>query len=62
MKLLNIKEASEFLRISEITLYKYVSKRSVPFIKVGRKVLFNLEDLEKWVENKRVKPISGWVS
>lgn len=39
------------------TLYKASANNEVPVVKFGRKLLFNADDLTKWVENKRTKTI-----
>lgn len=55
--LLSVKESSIYLNLAKITVYKFVSSRQIPFIKVGRRVLFRKQDLDKWLEQKSVKPI-----
>lgn len=55
---LNLEEAAEMLNLSKSSLYKLCAVRKIPFYKPGRKNLFKLEELEQWVEDNRVKPIS----
>jgi len=55
-RLMNIKEASEFLRIAPKTLYGLVSQRRCPFRKAGRRLLFLESELIEWTrpaERKR---------
>jgi excisionase family DNA binding protein len=54
-KLLTIDEASEYLGISKLTLYGWVSARKVGFIKVGRLVKFKQEHLDRWIDQHTVK-------
>jgi excisionase family DNA binding protein len=54
-KLLTMVEASEYLGVSKLTLYGWVSARKVSFIKVGRLVRFKQEHLDKWIEQQTVK-------
>jgi excisionase family DNA binding protein len=54
-KLLTIIEASEYLGVSKLTLYGWVSARKVSFIKVGRLVKFKQEHLDKWIDQHTVK-------
>ena len=54
-KLLTMDEASEYLGISKLTLYGWVSARKLGFVKVGRLVKFRQQDLEKWIEQHTVK-------
>ena len=54
-KLLTIDEASEYLGISKLTLYGWVSARKLNFIKVGRLVKFKREHLDSWIDQHTVK-------
>lgn len=54
-KLLTMDEASEYLGISKLTLYGWVSSRKLGFVKVGRLVKFRQEHLDKWIEEHTVK-------
>ncbi len=54
-KLLTMVEASEYLGVSKLTLYGWVSARKVSFIKVGRLVKFKQEHLDKWIDQHTVK-------
>ena len=50
-KLLTINETAKALRISVHTLRAWTLHRKIPFVRVGRKVLFRALDLEKLVED-----------
>ena len=54
-KLLTIGEASEYLGISKLTLYGWVSARKLGFVKVGRLVKFKQEHLDRWIDQHTVK-------
>ena len=54
-KLLTIDEASEYLGISKLTLYGWVSARKLGFIKVGRLVKFKQEHLDTWIDQHTIK-------
>ena len=45
---LNINQAARFLGLRRGTVYNMVSRRAIPFHKVGRRVLFKKEELEAW--------------
>ena len=45
---LNINQAARFLGLRRGTVYNMVSRRAIPFHKVGRRVLFTKEELEAW--------------
>lgn len=49
------KEAAEFLGVSRLTLYSWVSQRKIPFVKVGRLTKFRREDLTTWLERRRTE-------
>ncbi len=42
----NIKEVSEYTSLSVKTLYEWASKGRIPSIKYGRRVLFDLYDID----------------
>jgi excisionase family DNA binding protein len=47
---LSLSEAAQFLGISESSLYKLTSSRSIPFYKPnGKLVVFSRKDLESWL-------------
>jgi len=52
--LLTTREASEFLRVSRSTLYRYCERGALPHIKKNFGLRFRKEDLEKWLgQDKR---------
>ena len=54
-KLLTMDEASEYLGISKLTLYGWVSARKLGFVKVGRLVKFKQEHLDRWIDQHTFK-------
>ncbi len=55
-KLIGVQEAALLLALSPHTIRSWVSQGRIPFLKVGRRCLFSLSDLEGWIEAHRVKP------
>jgi excisionase family DNA binding protein len=51
---LSKKEAVQFLKVSPVTIHNLMKDGKIPFIKNGRKVLFELQDLENYLESKRI--------
>jgi excisionase family DNA binding protein len=49
-RLMNVKEAAEFLRVAPKTLYGFVSQRRIPYRKAGRRLLFLESDLISWTQ------------
>lgn len=55
-KLLTIKEVAERIGVVPKTIYKWISKGKIVFIKLpGGDVRFKEEHLANWIENKTVK-------
>jgi excisionase family DNA binding protein len=52
-KYLNADNTSKLLNISKSTIYAYVGKKKIPFIKLGGKLLFSENDITKWLETKK---------
>ena len=53
-KLLSPQELSEVLSISIETVYAWTSQKRIPYIKMGRLVRFNADEVNKWLERQRV--------
>ena len=47
----NIKELSEYTSLPVKTLYDWAGQGKIPSIKYGRRVLFDLEDIDKVMTN-----------
>ncbi len=52
-RLLNVKETAQFLNVKQGTIRHLCFTRKIPFIKVGRLVRFNLNELKLWLESNR---------
>jgi excisionase family DNA binding protein len=48
IRLLDVREAAEMLRVAPKTLYGLVSQRRIPFRKAGRRLLFLESELLEW--------------
>lgn len=57
--MMDIKQLSQKLGISESGLYQWVSQRRIPFLKIGRSVRFDDDEIKKWLEERRVAPRSN---
>jgi excisionase family DNA binding protein len=53
--LLTKEDVEAYLRIGRRTLDRLIKTREIPFIKLGRRVLFKKVDIDAWLESKRVK-------
>jgi excisionase family DNA binding protein len=54
--LLSVNQAAAYLGLSVFTLRTWVSQQKISFIKLGRRVLFRLEDLDLFVASHAVNP------
>lgn len=50
--LLTVRELSKWLRMSESHIYTLVSKKKIPFNKIGGKVLFDKQKIKNWIEGQ----------
>lgn len=48
-RLLSVKEAANYLGIAQWTLRGWVSRKRVPVVKLGRRTLFDPQDLSEWI-------------
>jgi len=54
-RLLNVEELSEYLGLPKNTIYSWVSQRRIPFVKCGRLTRFDLQKIEKWIEENSIQ-------
>ena len=54
-RLITAKEAGQYLGISVDTIYHMASRRKLPYLKIGDRVLFDLKALDRWVESHMVR-------
>ena len=52
--LMDIEQAAEYLGLSVGTLYQWRSQHKIPYIKVGRRVKFKIEQLDQWLSERTV--------
>ncbi len=55
-RLLSIDQAAEYMGLSKRTLYRMVSQRRLPFLKIGRLVKLDLDQLDKWIGKQAIRP------
>jgi excisionase family DNA binding protein len=55
-RLLNVKEAAQYLGLEVDTVYKKARLRELPHVKVGRALRFDVKALERFIE-QNAKPI-----
>ncbi len=50
--LIDIEELSRRLSIPKGSLYNLVSQRRIPFVKIGRRLRFDVTKISEWVEER----------
>lgn len=55
-ELATVEEIAPYLRVKVKTVYAWVSARQIPFIKIGRVVRFDRNQITEWVQSKRFHP------
>ncbi len=58
-EVMNIRQASEYLGVSPDTLYKYLSRGSIPAFKLGNRWRFKKGMLDRWMERQSQPRESG---
>jgi excisionase family DNA binding protein len=53
---LDLAEAAEYLGTSERHVRRLVAEHGLPFVKLGRKVRFQVTDLDAFIEANTVRP------
>lgn len=51
---LNKKQVRHVIGVSDSTLNNWIMRREIPYYKVGKRVLFDVRDIIKFMENFRV--------
>jgi excisionase family DNA binding protein len=50
-RFLNVQELAKYINMSESYMYKMVSKKLIPYIKLGTRTLFDRAQIDQWVIN-----------
>ena len=58
-KPLTISQAAEFVNLTVPTLYGFVSKRTIPFSKVGKRLYFSEAELTSWIKSVRKQSVTN---
>jgi excisionase family DNA binding protein len=56
-RLLNVRETSQYLGLEVDTVYKKARLRELPCVKVGRALRFDVQALERFVEQHTIETI-----
>jgi len=53
---MNINEASQYLGFAVHTIYGWTSQRRIPFVKIGGRIPFDKQRLDRWIEQFESEP------
>jgi excisionase family DNA binding protein len=56
-RLLNVREAAQYLGLEVDTIYRKARLREVPCVKVGRALRFDVKALEQYIEQHSIQTI-----
>jgi len=51
-------ELADIFKISKSSVYRLIDKRQIPFFKIGGKLRFSQSDIDKYLENVHIEPIT----
>jgi len=54
--LLNIHETASYLRVSTSTLYRWVHRKQIQYVKIGSRVLFLEKDILEFLDENTIQP------
>lgn len=57
IELLDYKGIAAIIHLKVPTLRKMVSQRRIPYLKIGSRVFFDLEEINQWLDKQRVQDI-----
>lgn len=54
MRLLTVEEIAELFQTSTSTIYRWVHKREIPFVKLGGKLRFSQDEIQEHIKKNSV--------
>lgn len=51
LNFLTVKMLTKYIHMSESTIYHWVNKEQIPYIKLGGRILFDREEIDRWVKS-----------
>ena len=52
-RLLSVEQAATYLGVQKSTIYSWAWRRKIPSVKMGRRLLFDREDLDRIIEERK---------
>lgn len=60
MRIITIKELSEFLKVKPKTLYQWAESKQIPCLKLNGTLRFDLNDIQQWIASCKNTPSGGY--
>jgi excisionase family DNA binding protein len=57
--LLTLNETMALLRVSRSTMYRLIRRRELPVYKIGRRWMFDIADLRRFMASRRLGSMTG---
>jgi excisionase family DNA binding protein len=54
----DVKGLADYLKVDETWVYRQISLKTIPFFKVGKYTRFKKSAIDRWADNRTIKPIS----
>lgn len=55
-RIVKVKELAAYIQMSEITIRKWCSADTIPHIKIGKSVRFDLDIIDGWLDKQMQEP------
>ena len=52
-RLLSVEQAATYLGVQKSTIYSWAWRRKIPSVKMGRRLLFDREDLDRIIQERK---------
>jgi len=59
---IGVDEVCEITGYEKATIYAFTHKRQIPHYKRGKKLFFNRLEIETWLQENRIEPVSEFVN
>jgi len=53
-RLLNADELSQMIDVRRDTIYRFVSQRRIPYVKIGRSTKFDIDAINEWIKKSSI--------
>jgi excisionase family DNA binding protein len=58
-EILTIKEVSDYLKVTERTIYRLAATKKIPAFKVGGSWRFSLVDIDRWIKQQSIEGLTA---